>query len=68
MEPHVKFIKLKAQNREKNILLKQKKKNLQEKWENVPVFKQKGGSSGKREFENWNLSTVLRHYIFQSQF
>lgn len=31
MEPHVKFIKLKAQNREKNILLKQKKKNLQEK-------------------------------------
>lgn len=51
MEPHVKFIKLKAQNREKNILLKQKKKILQEKWENVPVFKQKGGSSGKREFE-----------------
>lgn len=68
MEPHVKFIKLKAQNRENNILLKQKKKILQEKWENVPVFKQKGGSSGKREFENWNLSTVLRHYILQSQF
>lgn len=68
MEPHVKFIKLKAQNREKNILLNQKKKILQEKWENVPVFKQKGGSSGKREFENWNLSTVFRHYILQSQF
>lgn len=64
MEQHVKFIKLKAKNREKNILLEQKKEILQEKWDNVPIFEQKGGSSGRREFENWNLSTVLRQLHF----
>lgn len=27
-------------------------------------FWEKGGSSGRREFENWSLSTVLRHLHF----